>query len=87
MAFMPAWSGPRRNTKGGGREQDPPADAVIGRTLQSVSIKTDEHILLDFGEATLTIALDEDNLHGPEAAHFFPVSRDGISPREGMMIW
>jgi hypothetical protein len=61
--------------------------ALIGRTVQVVSIKTDEHILLDFGEATLIIPLDEDSLSGPEAAHSVPVSRDGSFRPEGMMIW
>lgn len=60
---------------------------LIGRTVQAVSIKTDEHILLDFGEAALTIPLDEDSLSGPEAAHFCPVSRDGSFRPEGVMIW
>ncbi|MCC5581381.1 hypothetical protein IMZ11_37840 [Microtetraspora sp. AC03309] len=60
---------------------------LIGRTVQAVSIKTNECILLDFGEAILTIPLDEDNRHGPEAAHFFPVNRDGSWRPEGMRIW
>ncbi|MEV4250310.1 hypothetical protein AB0J63_43770 [Streptosporangium canum] len=60
---------------------------LIGRTVQAVSIKTDEHVLLDFGEATLTIPLDEDSFPGPEAAHFVPVNRDGSFRPEGMMIW
>lgn len=60
---------------------------LIGRTVQALSVKTDEHILLDFGEATLTIPLDENSLHGPEAAHFFPVNKDGSPRLEGMMIW
>ncbi|WP_051866349.1 hypothetical protein [Streptosporangium roseum] len=60
---------------------------LIGRTVQAVSIKTDEHILLNFGEAILTIPLNENSRHGPEAAHFFPADEDEGFRLEGMMVW
>ncbi|MFF5210398.1 hypothetical protein [Streptosporangium sp. NPDC000396] len=60
---------------------------LIGRTVQAVSIKPNEHIIIDFSEAILTVPLDEDSLHGPEAAHFFPAERDGSHRLKRMMIW
>ncbi|MEV7012197.1 hypothetical protein [Streptosporangium sp. NPDC051022] len=62
--------------------------ALIDKTVQAVSLRGDEHILLDFGDATLTIPLDEGSrLPGPEAAHFFLLSEDGTARIKEMRVW
>jgi hypothetical protein len=61
--------------------------ALIGRTVQAVRVEPDEHIYLGFGDAALTIPLDDGSRHGPEAAHFIRVGRDGSPRLERMVIW
>ncbi|MGV9779261.1 hypothetical protein [Streptosporangium sp. NPDC003464] len=62
--------------------------ALIERTVQAVNFRADEHISLDFGDAILTIPLDEDSrFPGPEAAHFFLLSEDGAARIKEMRVW
>jgi hypothetical protein len=58
--------------------------ALIGRTVQAVSLHLDEHLVLRFPEAILTVPLDEGSRHGPEAAHFHAPRDDGA---DSMWIW